>query len=169
MTTRSTDQPNLQDTARGPVVPVLSPVTSPTTSPVSSARPHPWEMVEHPIKTLRFVNALRQDPHIALVRKLLYLLPMLLLLLAVLLPEGIIAALIAGALPLVGTSHQSADRRGHRLGVSGYRRLRTAGHLSPCSGSPAPCAGISSWTDRQAAAALTTPVVETIDKRQSSA
>ena len=54
------------------------------------------------VKTLRFVNDLRQDPHIALVRKLLYLLPMLLLLLAVLLPEGIIAALIAVALPLVG-------------------------------------------------------------------
>jgi hypothetical protein len=102
MTTRSIDQPNRQDAAQKPVVPVLSPVTSPGTSLVSSARPHPWEMVEHPIKTLRFVNDLRQDPHIALVRKLLYLLPMLLLLLAVLLPEGIIAALIAVALPVVG-------------------------------------------------------------------
>ena len=59
-------------------------------------------MVEHPVKTLRFVNDLRQDPHISLVRKLLYLGPLLLLLLAVLLPEGIIAALIAAALPLVG-------------------------------------------------------------------
>ena len=57
---------------------------------------------QHPVKTLRFVNDLRQDPHIALFRKLLYLLPMLLLVLAVLLPEGIIAALLAVALPLVG-------------------------------------------------------------------
>ena len=94
MTTRSTDQLVHPDAAR-PVVP-------PVTSPVTSARPHPWEMVLHPVKTLRFVNDLRRDPHIALVRKLLYLLPMLLLVLAVLLPEGIIAALIAVALPLVG-------------------------------------------------------------------
>jgi hypothetical protein len=100
VTTRSTDQPNLQDAAQEPIVPVLSP--SPGTSPVNSTRPHPWEMVVHPIKTLRFVNDLRRDPHIALVRKLLYLLPMLLLVLAVLLPEGIIAALIAVALPVVG-------------------------------------------------------------------
>ena len=98
MAMRSTNQTGLRDAAQGPVVPIMPPVTS----PVSSARPHPWEMVEHPIKTLRFVNDLRRDPHIALVRKLLYLLPMLLLLLAVLLPEGIIAALIAVALPLVG-------------------------------------------------------------------
>jgi hypothetical protein len=94
MTTRSTDQPVHPDVAR-PVVP-------PVTSPVTSARPHPWEMVEHPVKTLRFVNDLRQDGRISLVRKLLYLAPMVLLLLAVLLPEGIIAALIAVALPVVG-------------------------------------------------------------------
>jgi hypothetical protein len=59
-------------------------------------------MVEHPFKTLRFINDLRQDGRISLVRKLLYLVPMLLLLLAVLLPEGIIAALVAVALPVVG-------------------------------------------------------------------
>ena len=94
MTTRTSDQPIHPDGAR--------PAAPPVTSPVSSARPHPWEMVEHPIKTLRFVNDLRQDRRISLVRKLLYLVPMLLLLLAVLLPEGIIAAFIAVALPLVG-------------------------------------------------------------------
>jgi hypothetical protein len=98
MTTRSTDQPVHPDAAR----PVVPPVMSPATSPVSSARPHLWEMVEHPVKTLRFVNDLRQDRRISLVRKLLYLVPMLLLLLAVLLPEGIIAALIAVALPVIG-------------------------------------------------------------------
>ncbi len=98
MTTRSTDQPGLRDTAHGPAVPVEPPIAS----PVSSARPHPWEMVEHPFKTLRFVNGLRRDPHISLLRKLLYIVPMLLLLLAVLLPEGIIAALLAVVLPVVG-------------------------------------------------------------------
>ncbi len=98
MTTRDTDEPGLRDTAQRPTAPIVPPLTS----PVSSARPHPWEMVEHPLKTVRFVNDLRQDPHISLVRKLLYLVPMLLLLLAVLLPEGIIAALLAAVLPLVG-------------------------------------------------------------------
>ena len=98
MTMRSTDQPHRRDAVQKPVVPVLSPVTS----PVNSTRPHPWEMVLHPVKTLHFVKDLCQDPHIALVRKLLYLLPMLLLVVAVLLPEGVIAALIAVALPLVG-------------------------------------------------------------------
>jgi hypothetical protein len=98
LTTRRTDQPNLRDAARGTVVPVVLPQES----PVSSARPHPWEMVLHPVKTLRFVNDLRQDRRISLMRKLLYLGPMLLLLLAVLLPEGIIAAVVATVLPLVG-------------------------------------------------------------------
>jgi hypothetical protein len=74
----------------------------PMTSPVKSPRPHPWEMVLHPVKTLRFVNDLRQDRRISLIRKLLYLGPMLLLLLAVLLPEGIVAVVLATVLPLVG-------------------------------------------------------------------
>ena len=97
MTTRNTDQPvqsGVQEAALQPVVPGVPPVTS--------ALPHPWEMVEHPFKTLRFVNDLRRDGRISLVRKLLYVVPLLLLLLAVLLPEGIIAALVAVALPLVG-------------------------------------------------------------------
>ena len=97
MTTRTTDQPvqpSVQEAALQPVVPGMPPVTS--------ARPHPWEMVEHPFKTLRFVNDLRRDGRISLVRKLLYVVPLLLLLLAVLLPEGIIAGLVAVALPVVG-------------------------------------------------------------------
>jgi hypothetical protein len=80
----------------------LRPATPPMTSPVKSPRPHPWEMVLHPVKTLRFVNDLRQDQRISLIRKLLYLGPMLLLLLAVLLPEGIVAVVLATVLPLVG-------------------------------------------------------------------
>jgi hypothetical protein len=98
MKTRSTDQPNRRDVAPQSVASVVSPVTS----PANSARPHPWEMVLHPVKTLRFANDLLRDQHIALIRKLLYLGPMLLLVLAVLLPEGMIAAVVATALPLVG-------------------------------------------------------------------
>jgi hypothetical protein len=96
--TRNTDQvaqPRSQEAA-------LQPATPPMTSPVKSPRPHPWEMVLHPVKTLRFVNDLRQDQRISLIRKLLYLGPMLLLLLAMLLPEGIVAVVLATVLPLVG-------------------------------------------------------------------
>jgi hypothetical protein len=92
--TRNTDQvaqPRSQEAALRPATP-----------PVKSTRPHPWEMVLHPVKTLRFVNDLRQDQRISLIRKLLYLGPMLLLLLAVLLPEGIVAVVLAAVLPLVG-------------------------------------------------------------------
>ncbi|MGO8948780.1 MAG: hypothetical protein ACLQUY_14230 [Ktedonobacterales bacterium] len=74
----------------------------PVTSPVTSPRPHPWEMVQHPFKTLRFVNGLRKDPRISLIRKLLYLAPLVVLVLALLLPEGIFAVVVATIVPLVG-------------------------------------------------------------------
>jgi hypothetical protein len=67
-----------------------------------SARPHPWELVLHPAHTVRFIQALGRDPRISWVRKVLYLAPLLLLLVAVLLPEGIIAAAVAALVPLVG-------------------------------------------------------------------
>jgi hypothetical protein len=70
--------------------------------PVKSASPHLWEMVLHPFKTLRFVNDLRTDSRISWLRKLLYLGPLLLLLGALLLPESILAAAVAVALPVVG-------------------------------------------------------------------
>jgi hypothetical protein len=58
--------------------------------------------VQHPMKTVRFVNALRRDRRISWVRKLLYIGPFLLLLIALLLPEGIIAAGVALLLPVIG-------------------------------------------------------------------
>jgi hypothetical protein len=58
--------------------------------------------VLHPVHTVRFMQALGRDPRISWVRKLLYLGPLLLLLVAVLLPEGIIAVAIAALVPLVG-------------------------------------------------------------------
>ena len=70
--------------------------------PVKSASPHPWEMVLHPFKTLRFVNDLRTDSRISWLRKLLYVGPLILLLGALLLPESILAAVVALALPVVG-------------------------------------------------------------------
>jgi hypothetical protein len=58
--------------------------------------------VLHPAHTVRFIQALGRDPRISWVRKVLYLAPLLLLLVAVLLPEGIIAAAVAALVPLVG-------------------------------------------------------------------
>jgi hypothetical protein len=59
-------------------------------------------MVLHPIKMVRFVNSLWRDPRISWVRKLLYLVPLLVLLVAVLLPEGIVATVLAGLVPILG-------------------------------------------------------------------
>jgi hypothetical protein len=66
------------------------------------ARPHPWEMLQHPVKTVRFLDALRRDPRVSGVRKLLYIGPLLILVIALLLPEGVVAAGVALLVPLVG-------------------------------------------------------------------
>ena len=153
MATRSTDQPGLRDIYKGLSYLVMPPVTS----PVRSARPHPWEMVEHPIKTLRFVNDLRRDPHIALVRKLFLPGLMLLLLLAVLLPEGIIAALIAGVLPVAGPAINLPTDAVIDWAFSVSPPMR-CWVVAPCGSSPAPCPGISSWRIAKAAATLTASV-----------
>lgn len=77
-------------------------VSADSAPPADGVRPHPWEMVEHPFKTMRFMNALRRDRRISWMRKLLYMGPFLLLLIALLLPEGIIATGVALLLPVVG-------------------------------------------------------------------
>jgi hypothetical protein len=70
--------------------------------PADGTRPHPWEMVQHPIKTMRFLEALRRDRRVSPMRKLLYIAPLLILLIALLLPEGLVAAGVALLIPLVG-------------------------------------------------------------------
>ena len=70
--------------------------------PEDGVRPPPWEMVRHPFKTMRFMNALRRDSRISWTRKLLYLGPCLILLIALLLPEGVVAAGVALLVPVVG-------------------------------------------------------------------
>ncbi|HLJ81008.1 MAG TPA: hypothetical protein VKT52_05940 [Ktedonobacterales bacterium] len=70
--------------------------------PVGNSRPHPWEMVIHPVTTIRFMAALARDPRISRVRKLLYVGPMMVLLVALLLPESIVAVGVAVFLPLIG-------------------------------------------------------------------
>jgi hypothetical protein len=65
-------------------------------------RPNPAEMMAHPVKTVRFVNALRRDKRISWVRKALYVAPIVALLIALLLPEGVVAAAVAVVLPFIG-------------------------------------------------------------------
>lgn len=70
--------------------------------PVKSSSPHPWELMLHPFKALRFVNALRRDKRISWLRKLVYVGPLLVLFVALLLPESILATVVAVVLPVVG-------------------------------------------------------------------
>ena len=67
-----------------------------------TARPHVWEFVLHPLKALRFVWALARDPRVSLVGKAFYLLVVSVLLVAVLIPEGVVAALVSELVPVLG-------------------------------------------------------------------
>ena len=87
---------------RGPEVTQMPQQQAAALPPVKSSSPHPWEMILHPFKTLRFVNALRRDRRISWLRKLLYVGPLLVLVGALLLPESVLAAVVAVALPVVG-------------------------------------------------------------------
>jgi hypothetical protein len=82
---------------RGPQRVATAPPPSTTTT-----RPHVWEMILHPVKTLRFVGALAHDPRVSPLRKTLYLLVVVVLLVVLLVPEGVVAALVATLLPVVG-------------------------------------------------------------------
>ena len=76
--------------------------TIPRPATTTTTRPHVWELLLHPLKTLRFVGALARDPRVSLLRKTLYLLVVGVLLVALLIPEGLVAALVAALLPVVG-------------------------------------------------------------------
>jgi hypothetical protein len=69
---------------------------------VTAARPHVWEFVLHPLKALRFAWALARDPRVPLAGKALYLLVVGVLLIALLVPEGLVAAVVATLLPVLG-------------------------------------------------------------------
>lgn len=56
----------------------------------------------HPIRGVRFVSALTADWRIAFLSKLLYVAGLALLLVALLVPEGALATLVAALLPVVG-------------------------------------------------------------------
>jgi signal transduction histidine kinase len=92
---------------------------------VKSTSPQPWEMILHPFKTLRFVNALRRDRRISWLRKLLYVVP-LLVLGGALLTESILAALVAVALPVVMIMERERLRRERAETRAGVLALRDA-------------------------------------------
>ncbi len=80
-----------------------TPTTASTTaSTATTARPHVWEFVLHPLKALRFMGALARDPRISALRKILFVAVVGALVGALLVPDGVIAALAATLLPLVG-------------------------------------------------------------------
>ena len=76
--------------------------THPQPTTTTTTRPHVWELILHPLKTLRFVGALARDPRISPLVKVLCLLVVGMLLAALLIPEGVIATLVAALLPIVG-------------------------------------------------------------------
>jgi hypothetical protein len=59
-------------------------------------------MALHPMTSLRFIGALRRDPRISWIRKALYIGPIIVLLIGLVLPESIVAVVIAALLPFVG-------------------------------------------------------------------
>jgi hypothetical protein len=77
-------------------------VAQPPASATTTARPHVWEFVLHPLKSLRFVGALARDPRVSALRKILYAAVIGMLVGALLVPDGVIAVLVATLLPLVG-------------------------------------------------------------------
>jgi hypothetical protein len=71
----------------------------PTTKTV---RPHVWEFVLHPLKALRFLGALARDPRISALRKIVFVAVVGAFVGALLVPDGVIAVLVATLLPIVG-------------------------------------------------------------------
>ena len=82
--------------------------------------------MRHPVTTLRFLDALRRDSRISWFRKSLYVGPILILLIALLLPEGIVAAGVALLAPIVGplvNLPADAALDWFALGLAGYGLL----------------------------------------------
>jgi hypothetical protein len=72
-----------------------------TTEPPDS-RPGAFEMLFHPGRSFRFVTSLLGDRRVSLLRKLLFLLPIVILILALLAPETIIGLIVGAVLPVAG-------------------------------------------------------------------
>jgi len=66
------------------------------------SRPGALEMLFHPGQSFKFVLSLLTDRRVSVVRKLLFLVPIAILILALLAPETIIGVLVGTVLPVAG-------------------------------------------------------------------
>jgi hypothetical protein len=72
------------------------------TPTVRDSRPGAGEMLFHPARSFRFVTSLLTDRRVSPARKLLFLAPILVLILALLAPETILGAIVGTLLPVAG-------------------------------------------------------------------
>ena len=72
------------------------------TPEAAESRPGAMEMLFHPGQSIKFVLSLLRDGRVSVVRKLLFLLPIAILILALLAPETIIGVLVGTVLPVAG-------------------------------------------------------------------
>jgi len=66
------------------------------------SRPGAGEMLLHPGRTFKFLISLLRDPRVSVVRKLVFLVPIALLILALLAPETILGVIAGTVLPVAG-------------------------------------------------------------------
>lgn len=71
-------------------------------SPIPYQRPQMLELLTHPSKTVRFIATLYRDSHVSLVSKLLFVIPLLLLFAALLVPDTLFEGVVSAVLPVVG-------------------------------------------------------------------
>ena len=67
-----------------------------------SQRPGPLEMLTHIGRSFRLTGALMRDPRVSIFRKILFVLPLIVLIGALLLPETLIAETVANIIPFFG-------------------------------------------------------------------
>lgn len=102
---RSAAYPSSPDLApSSPAQPPTAVAAPPATSaaPLHADHPHVSELLLHPVKALKFVGGLLTDRRVSVFRKLVFVVPVLGLLVALLLPESLVAALAGTVLPVVG-------------------------------------------------------------------
>jgi hypothetical protein len=72
------------------------------TLPHPYQRPQTLELIAHPGKTIRLTAGLLRHPHVSLFRKLAFSLLLLLLFIALLVPDTLIGGLVSAVVPVIG-------------------------------------------------------------------
>jgi len=73
-----------------------------TTANASDSAPGAGEMLLHPGKALRFVFSMLRDPRVSVIRKLVFIVPIVFLFMALLAPETILGVIAGTILPVAG-------------------------------------------------------------------